>query len=108
MKNDMLFWNQEFLIPVSLPIMSGRLVMKLYDQDQLSDEIVGSIIFNLKECVTYRDGVFFWKNIYGAPLGKSGSNTDKMNSNPDLGSTWKGRILMQITAEKTEAPLVKV
>lgn len=33
MKNDFLFWNQEFLIPVQLPIMSGRLVMKLYDQD---------------------------------------------------------------------------
>lgn len=31
--------------------MSGRLVMKLYDEDKLKDEIVGSIIFNLKECI---------------------------------------------------------
>ena len=33
MKNDVLFWNKEFLIPVQLPIMSGRLVMKLFDED---------------------------------------------------------------------------
>jgi hypothetical protein len=31
-----------------------------------------------------------------------------MNSNPDIASTWKGRILMQVTAEKTESPLIKV
>lgn len=31
--------------------MSGRLVMKLFDEDKLKDEIVGSIIFNLKECI---------------------------------------------------------
>lgn len=28
-----------------------------------------------------------------------------MNANPELGSTWKGRILMQIVAEKTEKPI---
>lgn len=27
-----------------------------------------------------------------------------MNANPDVASTWKGRILMQIVAEKTEKP----
>ena len=41
-------------------------------------------------------------------MGKSGDNTNKMNSNPELGSTWKGRILMQITAEKTENPQIKL
>ena len=74
--------------------MSGRLVMKLYDEDKLGDEIVGSIIFNLKDCIEKRNGLFFWKNIYGAPLDKSGENTNMMNSNPDIASTWKGRILM--------------
>ena len=78
--------------------------MKLFDEDQFADEIVGSIIFNLKECISSRNGMFFWKNIYGAPVGKSGDNTNKMNNNPELASTWKGRILMQVTAEKTEAP----
>lgn len=27
-----------------------------------------------------------------------------MNSNPDVASTWKGRVLMQVTAEKTDKP----
>lgn len=95
MKNEEVVWNEEFLIPCPIPIMSGRLVMKLYDQDNLSDEIVGSIIFNMKELIKpERNGIFFWKNIYGSPLGKSGANTDIMNNNPDLGSTWKGRILL--------------
>lgn len=37
-------------------------------------------------------------------MGCSGENTKNMNSNPEMGSTWKGRILMQVTAEKTEKP----
>jgi hypothetical protein len=88
--------------------MSGRLVMKLYDEDKIADEIVGSIIFNLKDCIENKNGMFFWKNIYGAPLDKKGDNTNIMNSNPDLASTWKGRILMQVIAEKTEKPQIKV
>ena len=31
-----------------------------------------------------------------------------MNSNPELASAWKGRVLMQITAEKTEKPQFSV
>lgn len=31
-----------------------------------------------------------------------------MNENPELGSLWKGRILMQIFAVKTEKPVYKV
>ena len=31
-----------------------------------------------------------------------------MNNNPDLASHWKGRILMQVIAEKTEKPLIKL
>ena len=74
--------------------MSSRLVMKLYDEDKLQDEIVGSMIFNLKEVIGDINGTFFWKNVYGSPLDVSGENTSLMNANPDLASTWKGRILM--------------
>ena len=79
--------------------------MKLFDEDKLSDEIVGSLLFNLKDCIGpkvffpfltpfLQNGKFFWKNVYGSPLGVSGANTKRMNENPELGSTWKGRILM--------------
>jgi len=41
-------------------------------------------------------------------LDKSGENTAKMNHNPELASTWKGRILMQVVAEKTDKPIIKL
>lgn len=75
-------WNQEFLLPAQLPIMSSRIVMKLYDEDKIKDEIVGSMLFNLKEVIGKKNGLFFWKNIYGAPLGRMGDNVDAMNKNP--------------------------
>ncbi len=31
-----------------------------------------------------------------------------MNNNPELASTWKGRILMQVVVEKTEKPIIKL
>ena len=40
-------------------------------------------------------------------MGKSGSNATYMNHNPEAASLWKGRILMQVYAEKTEKPVFK-
>lgn len=31
--------------------MSSRIIMKLFDEDKISDEIVGSMLFNLKEAI---------------------------------------------------------
>lgn len=104
-EGDPVNWDCEFLLPCQLPIMSSRVVMKIMDKDMVNDEIVGSLLFNLKDCIDKLNGKFFWKNVYGAPLGRSGANTDLMNSNPEGASTWKGRILMQVTAEKTEKPV---
>lgn len=84
--------------------MSGKLVMKLFDEDKINDEIVGSLLFNLKEYMNQKNGLYFWKNLYGAHLGYSGENTNLMNSNPDVASNWKGRVLMQVTAETTDKP----
>ena len=87
--------------------MSSRVVMKVMDQDLVKDEVVGSMVFNLKDCIGSLNGKFFWKNIYGAPLDKSGANTEMMNSNPEVASTWKGRILMKVEAKKTDRPVCK-
>jgi len=57
---------------------------------------------------TSKNGRFFWKNVYGAPVDSSGPTANSMNENPELGSLWKGRILMQIIAEKTEKPVRRV
>ena len=55
-----------------------------------------------------KNGRLFWKNVYGAPLDKSNKAAVQMNENPELGSFWKGRILMQVFAVKTEKPVYKL
>jgi hypothetical protein len=63
-------------------------------------------MFNLKDYIDSEEsGKFFWRNVYGAPLDHHGAVTDMMNSNPEAASTWKGRILCQVVAEKTEKPV---
>jgi hypothetical protein len=61
--------------------MSGRIVMKVMDEDPTVHEIVGSLVFNINDFVgsSERNGQIFWKNIYGAHVGYRGSNTDQMN-----------------------------
>ena len=34
-----------------MPIMSSRITLKVFDQDMSGDEIVGSLLFNIKECI---------------------------------------------------------
>ena len=87
--------------------MTNRVVMKVMDKDLVKDEVVGSMLFNLKECMKDLNGKFFWKNIYGSPLNVSGTNADLMNRNPEMASSWKGRVLMQVTSMKTEKAVCK-
>lgn len=44
-------WDQELWIPVQLPIVSDRIVMKVYDYDTASDDIVASMVFHLKDFI---------------------------------------------------------
>ena len=74
--------NQEFLVPAQIPMLGGRLVFKIYDDDTLGDELIGSLLFNIKDYIPDADGnpgkfngKFDWKNIYGAPTGISGNMT---------------------------------
>ena len=68
---------------------ADRIVMQIYDYDKVSDEIVGSMRFHLKDFIERgRSGDFFWKNIYGAPINRMGSQTDLMNANPEFASFW--------------------
>lgn len=113
-KGGEIHWNQEFLIPAQLPIMGGTLRFSVWDDNVTKDEIVGSFNLYSKDIIDIdgrsgMNGKYFWKNIYGAPLldilNKHG---DRMNENPDIASLWKGRILMQVLAEKTDRPVLMV
>lgn len=91
----------------------GKSVDQLdYDlDDNIPEELnrktaMGEVDYNVSR--TVKNGRFFWKNVYGAPLDKTNKAAENMNENPELGSLWKGRILMQIFAVKTEKPVYKV
>src|SRR3569833_2031777 len=89
---------------------SNRIVLKVFDEDPVTDEIVGSMFFSLKHIVNdYREeGSLQLVNIYGSPLGVRGVYTDKINDNPEFASTWKGRILMHISCTDTKYPEIKL
>lgn len=64
---DEVFWYETILIPVRLPIMSGKLIFNVMDRDNLIDEKAGSLIFDFKKLLDMEQQSFFWANIYGAP-----------------------------------------
>jgi hypothetical protein len=93
--------NEEFLVPAQIPMLGGRLVFKVYDDDLSGDELIGAICFNIKDFIPDADGnpgkfngLYDWKNVFGAPLSVSGKISEKMNENPEIASFWKGRILV--------------
>ena len=47
--HDEATWNQTFLIPVRMPIMSGKLILNVMDLDGIKDEQAGSLIFDFKD-----------------------------------------------------------
>jgi len=48
-KEDEAVWNETFLIPIRMPIMSGKLILNVMDYDTVNDEQAGALIFNYKE-----------------------------------------------------------
>ena len=106
-KNDIAALEQEFWLPIQWPLASDRLLLQVYDEDKVLDEIVGSMYFSLKKLIadgSVPNGKFFWHNLYGAPHDYSGKVCDLMNEQPEMGSAWKGRILMQIESEESKHP----
>lgn len=75
------------MVPAQKPILGGRIVFKVYDENTLSsDELIGSIHLDLKDLIPDADNnpgrmnlKYDWKNVYGAPKGRHGDMTKLMN-----------------------------
>lgn len=85
------------------------------DHDDVFDEVVGSLMFDLQDIVDGKyAGKFLWRNIYGSPVSNSlhdgyvKEHKTEMNENPEAASNWKGRVLVQVECEATEKPVAKV
>ena len=43
MDNEVVIWNQEFLIPIELPLKNDKLVVSLWDSDYTYDSLAATI-----------------------------------------------------------------
>ena len=109
MVKEMIEWNEIVDIPVSIPAVSQKIVMIVKDRDiGSSDDIVGSIEIKMDDILSDKYKELTYVNIYGSPLNKKGKMFDQMNYNAEIGSKWKGRILIKITTESVESPVARV
>ena len=104
------YWYEDIYIPVTLPNVSGKLLIRLWDWDAglNSDDIIGGVSFNWANVLAGKYADYFWANIYGSHIEGSGPETDRMNNLPEVASYWRGRVLMRITTEKIKKPSTKV
>ena len=110
--NNQAYWAQELWIPVQTPLVSSRLILTVLDEDVTTNDAMGSLSFQIHEIIKRskkgENFSWYWKDIYGSALDVTGKYTDEMNQIPEIASTWKGRILMQVTVEKSDKPEMKV
>lgn len=104
MKDNILIWNEMLSIPVSFPIVSQKICCSIWDHDKLGDDIIGSFEINVNDILGGQYDQFRYINIYGAPLNCSGPSTNMMNENSEIGSLWKGKLLVRAEYKKTEFP----
>jgi hypothetical protein len=92
------------------------LILQVYDSDTVQDELAATTELNIKSMIKYDNSnpnikgktQCKWINLYGAPTGRSGSNTNRMNKNPDEASNWKGRIVVEYWCIDHKFPEYKV
>ena len=108
-------WMTEFLIPVPVPSSHNKLELQIWDKDVTFDEKAASVDMNIKEILKHdksrpsnAGSRWEWINLYGAPVGYSGSSCTKMNDNPEVASTWKGRVLVEYWVEDCKFPEFKI
>ena len=51
-EGDAATWMQTLLIPVRMPIMSGKLILNVMDLDKVKDEQAGALIFDFKDLIS--------------------------------------------------------
>ena len=108
MKKEIIEWNEVIDIPVSVPAVSQKIVMIIKDKDVGTDDIVGSIELRINDILNNKYSELTYINIYGSPLNKRGGYFDQMNYNAEVGSRWKGRILMKIDIADVDSPISAV
>lgn len=100
---------QEMLFPIELPLKAPIMQIEIWDEDQFKDEHCCSLDIDIAEVLKYQGGgdekaMLKWINLYGGPNDFAGATQRWMNRNPDKGSEWKGRIMVEYFAEDAKYP----
>ncbi|OMJ83746.1 hypothetical protein SteCoe_15288 [Stentor coeruleus] len=99
-------WYEDIFLPVMMPNVSSRLVIKVMDQDKTSkNDTVGCLTFDFKSIEKGDFSEYFWTDIYGAPPDTGNRHAKTMNSVPEAASVWHGRILLKIKLEQVPKPI---
>ena len=57
-------WNEELWVPAQVPIINPRVIIKVMDEDTVTDEVIGSLLFDLQEIIEKSgkdpESEFFW------------------------------------------------
>ena len=116
MKNKIVIWNQEILVPIELPISKDNLDFELYDYDGVgSDELVANMTFSKKEIIRKVGGdpnkrKFHtqWFNLYGCNPSKDNKISKEQNADSEKSTTFKGRVLVEFSCIDMENPTFKI
>ncbi len=54
-KNGEVQWLEEMCIPAQIPIVSKRIVFRVYDEDTTGDELIGSMVFDMEKLIERRE-----------------------------------------------------
>ena len=108
MQNEKCIWNQIIDIPATYPAVSQKICLVVKDEDVDADDIVGSYEFTVNDIFNgvYNSPKFI--DIYGSPLNKHGGIYDQMNYNAEIGSRWKGRLLIKCEVTDVDSPIARV
>ena len=99
-------WEEEVWVPVTLPSMSDVVTLSVWDEDALSDELVGTVSefrFSRARAAGAAGTGPRWANLYGAPAGATeGTAAATMRRYPKKASAWCGRLLvaMRVVSEE--------
>ena len=98
--------EEEVWMPVMIPNMDNAILLSVWDEDVLTDDLVSYITdfkFDRVKMQGPKGLPPRWCNLYGAPLDVEGTLTNheafRMNRYPKLASTYRGRVLVALRVE---------
>lgn len=107
-KNGCVTWNEEMWLAVRKPTLGSRIFFSVYDKDVGFDDYVGSMEFWLDRMEKKARKMTRWVNLYGATPDSRNSFYKRLyDQNPDIASSWNGRVLVQVESIDTKNPKQK-